>query len=255
MSARARQPADVAEPIPGPSTEYFGELAKKHNLYIVAGLVRARRASGLQHGRAARAGRQAGRQVSQGVPAARRDRRRALRRGTEYPVFETRFGKVGMMVCYDGFFPEVARELDEPRRGGDRLAGVGLQPAAGAGAGVREPRLPGEQHLRGRLAQLDVLGGVRPKRRDDRAGEGMGDGGGGGGGPRTGGRSGSAWAISRPKYRGIAPFGRRGKSEPNISLTPRFIACCALEHLSTISMVSSSCLCPKLPPRKVSPDF
>ena len=31
--------------------------------------------------------------------------------GHEYPVFETRFGKVGMMICYDGFFPEVAREL------------------------------------------------------------------------------------------------------------------------------------------------
>jgi predicted amidohydrolase len=31
--------------------------------------------------------------------------------GKEYPVFETRFGKMGMMVCYDGFFPEVAREL------------------------------------------------------------------------------------------------------------------------------------------------
>jgi predicted amidohydrolase len=31
--------------------------------------------------------------------------------GNEYPVFDTRFGKVGMMVCYDGFFPEVARQL------------------------------------------------------------------------------------------------------------------------------------------------
>jgi predicted amidohydrolase len=31
--------------------------------------------------------------------------------GHEYPVFNTRFGRVGMMVCYDGFFPEVAREL------------------------------------------------------------------------------------------------------------------------------------------------
>ena len=31
--------------------------------------------------------------------------------GDEYPVFDTRFGKVGMMICYDGFFPEVAREL------------------------------------------------------------------------------------------------------------------------------------------------
>ena len=31
--------------------------------------------------------------------------------GEEYPVFTTRFGRVGLMVCYDGFFPEIAREL------------------------------------------------------------------------------------------------------------------------------------------------
>jgi hypothetical protein len=31
--------ADIAEPIPVPSTTYFGELAKKHDVYIVAGLV------------------------------------------------------------------------------------------------------------------------------------------------------------------------------------------------------------------------
>jgi hypothetical protein len=35
----------------------------------------------------------------------------AVSPGADYPVFQTRFGKVGMMVCYDGFFPEVAREL------------------------------------------------------------------------------------------------------------------------------------------------
>ena len=31
--------ADCAEPVPGPFTEYFGTLAKIHNLYIVAGLI------------------------------------------------------------------------------------------------------------------------------------------------------------------------------------------------------------------------
>jgi hypothetical protein len=30
---------EIAEPMPGPSTEFFGALAKKHNLYIVPGLV------------------------------------------------------------------------------------------------------------------------------------------------------------------------------------------------------------------------
>jgi predicted amidohydrolase len=40
--------------------------------------------------------------------------------GSEYPVFATRFGKLGMMVCYDGFFPEVARELSN--RGAEVIA-------------------------------------------------------------------------------------------------------------------------------------
>ena len=40
--------------------------------------------------------------------------------GHEYPVFQTRFGKVAMMVCYDGFFPEVARQLTN--RGAEVIA-------------------------------------------------------------------------------------------------------------------------------------
>src|SRR6185295_10774850 len=40
--------------------------------------------------------------------------------GTDYPVFDTRFGKVGMMVCYDGFYPEVARQLS--MRGAEVIA-------------------------------------------------------------------------------------------------------------------------------------
>ena len=45
---------------------------------------------------------------------------RGVAPGDDYPVFETRFGKVGMMVCYDGFFPEVARELTN--RGAEVIA-------------------------------------------------------------------------------------------------------------------------------------
>jgi predicted amidohydrolase len=40
--------------------------------------------------------------------------------GSDYPVFDTRLGKIGMMVCYDGFFPEVARELSN--RGAEIIA-------------------------------------------------------------------------------------------------------------------------------------
>ena len=40
--------------------------------------------------------------------------------GDDYPVFETKLGKIGMMICYDGFFPEVARELTN--RGAEVIA-------------------------------------------------------------------------------------------------------------------------------------
>jgi predicted amidohydrolase len=102
--------ADVAEPIPGPSTEYFGELAKKHNLYIVAGLVE--RDGHLIYNVAVLLGpdgRIAGKYRKVSLP--RSEIEAGIAPGDEYPVFDTRFGKLGMMICYDGFFPEVARHL------------------------------------------------------------------------------------------------------------------------------------------------
>lgn len=102
--------ADVAEPIPGPSTEYFGTLAKKHNLYLVAGLVE--RDAHLIYNTTALIGPD-GNLVGKyrKVTLPRGEIEAGVAPGHEYPVFETRFGKVGMMICYDGFFPEVAREL------------------------------------------------------------------------------------------------------------------------------------------------
>ncbi len=102
--------AEVAEPIPGPSTAYFGELAKKHDLYIVAGLVE--RAGHLVYNTAALLGPD-GTLVGKyrKVTLPRGEIEGGICPGDEYPVFPTRFGKLGMMICYDGFFPEVARQL------------------------------------------------------------------------------------------------------------------------------------------------
>lgn len=109
----------VAEPIPGPSTEYFGKLAKRHDLYIVAGLLE--RDGHLIYNTAALIGpdgRLAGKYRKVCLP--RDEIVRGLAPGREYPVFPTRFGKVGLMICYDGFFPEVARELSN--RGAEVIA-------------------------------------------------------------------------------------------------------------------------------------
>lgn len=102
--------ADVAEPIPGPSTDYFGTLAKQHELYLVVGLVE--REAHLIYNVAVLIdpeGNVAGKYRKVTLPRTEIDM--GITPGDEYPVFDTPFGKLGMMVCYDGFFPEVARRL------------------------------------------------------------------------------------------------------------------------------------------------
>lgn len=101
---------DVAEPMPGPSTEFFGALARKHNLYLVPGLVE--RDGQLVYNVAVLIGpdgRIAGEYRK--ICLTPGEIEVGIAPGDEYVVFETRFGKVGLMVCYDGFFPEVTREL------------------------------------------------------------------------------------------------------------------------------------------------
>jgi len=122
---------DVAEPIPGPSTEFFGALARKHNLYIVPGLVE--RDGPLIYNVAVLIGpdgKIAGKYRKVCLP--RSEIESGVTPGHDYPVFDTRFGKVGMMVCYDGFFPEVARELSN--RGAEVIAWpvMGCNPMLGA---------------------------------------------------------------------------------------------------------------------------
>lgn len=110
---------DCAEPVPGPSTEFFGNLARKHQLYIVVGLIE--RDQHLIYNVAVLLGPDG--QVAgkyRKVAITRGEIERGCTPGEDYPVFDTKFGKLGMMVCYDGFFPDVARELTS--RGAEVIA-------------------------------------------------------------------------------------------------------------------------------------
>ena len=111
--------AACAEPIPGPSTKYFGALAKKHRLYIVAGLLER---DGPRIFNVAVLLGPDGQLVGtyRKICLPRSEASGGICPGDAYPVFETRFGKLAMMVCYDGFFPEVARELSN--RGAEVIA-------------------------------------------------------------------------------------------------------------------------------------
>ena len=115
----AKPVQEIAEPIPGPSTEYFGQLAKKHHLHIVVSL--NEREGHLVYNAAVLLGpdgKLIGKYRKVCLPRSEVDA--GVMPGTDYPVFDTRFGKVGMMICYDGFFPEVAREL--ANRGAEVIA-------------------------------------------------------------------------------------------------------------------------------------
>jgi predicted amidohydrolase len=102
--------ADVAEEIPGPSTRRLGESAAKHRIYIVAGIYE-RDGNAIYNTSVllSRQGDLIGRYRKVCLP--HEEIEGGLTPGNEYPVFDTDFGRVGMMICWDLHFPEVAREL------------------------------------------------------------------------------------------------------------------------------------------------
>jgi N-carbamoylputrescine amidase len=104
---------DLAEPIPGPSTELLGKIARDKGVVVIASLFE-RRAAGLYH-----------------TPAASLDADGALRglyRKMHIPddplyyekyyftpgdlgfrAHDTKFGRIGTLVCWDQWYPEGAR--------------------------------------------------------------------------------------------------------------------------------------------------
>lgn len=102
--------ADVAEPVPGPTTSALAAAAKKHKAWIVAGLVE--REGDLLYNTAVlldRSGRLAGRYRKVYLP--REELEGGMTPGSEYPVFQTDFGTVGLMICWDIQYPDPARAL------------------------------------------------------------------------------------------------------------------------------------------------
>jgi len=100
----------ASEPVPGPTTRYLGEVAKRNNLYIVAGLLE--REGEVVYNTSVlidRKGNLVGKYRKTSLPREEIDG--GITPGTSFPVFDTDFGRIGMMICWDVFFPEPARAL------------------------------------------------------------------------------------------------------------------------------------------------
>ena len=136
---------DAAEPIPGPASDYFAEQARKHRLHLVVGLVERERH--LIYNTAVLLGPD-GALIGKyrKVTLPRSEIEAGVTPGSEYPVFSTQLGRIGIMICYDGFFPEPARQL--AIHGAEIIAFpvAGCNPLLAA-ARLRESRLRRQQHL------------------------------------------------------------------------------------------------------------
>lgn len=104
-----------AETVPGPSTEEVAALAKKYNIYVIFGLSeRDKKDSDVCYISSAVIG-------PEGILGAYRKLHlmeapltewKCFTPGNELPVFETRFGPIGVQICYDFWsFPEMTRLL------------------------------------------------------------------------------------------------------------------------------------------------
>ena len=99
-----------AEEVPGPCTDYLGSLSSKYELYLVTSLFE--RSGHNIYNTAIMLGPDGSLVGSyRKLCLARGEYRRGIAPGADFPVFETTFGKVGMMICFDVHMPEVARGI------------------------------------------------------------------------------------------------------------------------------------------------
>ena len=104
---------DLAEPIPGPSTEFFGQVAKECGVVIVTSLFE-RRAPGLYHNTAVvieRDGTIAGKYRKMHIPddPAYYEKFYFTPGDLGFHPIQTSVGKLGVLVCWDQWYPEAAR--------------------------------------------------------------------------------------------------------------------------------------------------
>lgn len=104
---------DLAEPVPGPSTDFYGALAKKHGVVIVTSLFE-KRAAGLYHNTAVvmeADGTMAGKYRKMHIPddPAYYEKFYFTPGDLGFQPIQTSVGRLGVLVCWDQWYPEAAR--------------------------------------------------------------------------------------------------------------------------------------------------
>ena len=104
---------DLAEPVPGPTTEALARAARKASVVVIAPVFE-RRAAGVYHNSAALIddrGELAGLYRKMHIPddPAYYEKFYFTPGDLGFPVFQTRVGRIGVLICWDQWYPEAAR--------------------------------------------------------------------------------------------------------------------------------------------------
>ncbi len=104
---------DLAETIPGPSTDFYGELAKKYQIVLVTSLFE-KRTTGLYHNTAVvfeKDGSIAGKYRKMHIPddPGFYEKFYFTPGDLGFNPIQTSVGKLGVLVCWDQWYPEAAR--------------------------------------------------------------------------------------------------------------------------------------------------
>ena len=134
---------DLAEPIPGPSTGYFGELARELEVVLVLSLFE-KRGAGLYHNTAVvleRDGSIAGRYRKMHIPddPGYNEKFYFTPGDLGFTPIRTSVGVLGVLICWDQWYPEAARIM--ALRGADVLiypTAIGWDPAEPRDEQVRQ---------------------------------------------------------------------------------------------------------------------
>jgi predicted amidohydrolase len=121
----------LAEPLSGTSVTQVAKIAQEHNTHIIFGMPeRSEESQGLFYNSSVLV-----------YPDERVERYRKMHLanfgpfeehlyfgyGTDLPVFETEFGKLGMLICFDCFFPELSKIY--ALKGADMLVTISASPS------------------------------------------------------------------------------------------------------------------------------
>jgi len=106
---------ELAEPVPGESTAELEKVTKAKGVYMIFGMPeRSEKSGDVIYNTAVLLGPEGyiGKYRKMHLPThSVFEEKRYFRLGYETPVFDTPIGKLGLIICYDVFFPEVSRLL------------------------------------------------------------------------------------------------------------------------------------------------